>query len=101
MAIRQQNSAYSRGTFRRASAIGVLAQLARERRDVLNEVSLAASVPRGIDVAVFAIPAKFVAAAVAECGEKKIPGAATTSATATPTRLGLSPSSEGVDAVCD
>ena len=28
-----------------------------------------------IDVAVFAIPAKFVAAALAECGEKKIPGA--------------------------
>ena len=28
-----------------------------------------------IDVAVFAIPAKFVAAAIAECGEKKIPGA--------------------------
>jgi len=32
-------------------------------------------VPDDIDVAVFAIPAKFVAAAVAECGEKKIPGA--------------------------
>src|SRR6187397_1069412 len=32
-------------------------------------------VPGDIDVAVFAIPAKFVAAAVAECGEKKIPGA--------------------------
>src|SRR4029077_12195779 len=28
-----------------------------------------------IDVAVFAIPAKFVAAALTECGEKKIPGA--------------------------
>jgi acetyl coenzyme A synthetase (ADP forming)-like protein len=28
-----------------------------------------------IDVAVFAIPAKFVAAALVECGEKKIPGA--------------------------
>jgi acetyl coenzyme A synthetase (ADP forming)-like protein len=28
-----------------------------------------------IDVAVFAIPAKFVAQALAECGEKKIPGA--------------------------
>lgn len=28
-----------------------------------------------IDVAVFAIPAKFVAGALAECGEKKIPGA--------------------------
>ncbi|MDB5407141.1 MAG: hypothetical protein JWL84_2053 [Rhodospirillales bacterium] len=28
-----------------------------------------------IDVAVFAIPAKFVAAALIECGEKKIPGA--------------------------
>src|SRR6201988_1211845 len=32
-------------------------------------------VPGDIDVAVFAIPAKFVASAVAECGEKKIPGA--------------------------
>src|SRR5215467_9322814 len=32
-------------------------------------------VPGTIDVAVFAIPAKFVAAAIAECGEKKIPGA--------------------------
>ena len=32
-------------------------------------------VPGDIDVAVFAIPAKFVAAAIAECGEKKIPGA--------------------------
>src|SRR5215468_10159059 len=32
-------------------------------------------VPGDIDVAVFAIPAKFVAPAVAECGEKKIPGA--------------------------
>ena len=32
-------------------------------------------VPGVIDTAVFAIPAKFVAAALAECGEKKIPGA--------------------------
>src|SRR3954470_9824514 len=32
-------------------------------------------VPGEIDVAVFAIPAKFVAGAIAECGEKKIPGA--------------------------
>src|SRR5687768_10657253 len=32
-------------------------------------------VPGDIDVAVFAIPAKFVAGAIAECGEKKIPGA--------------------------
>lgn len=32
-------------------------------------------VPGVIDVAVFAIPAKFVATALAECGEKKIPGA--------------------------
>ncbi len=32
-------------------------------------------VPGVIDVAVFAIPAKFVAAALVECGEKKIPGA--------------------------
>jgi acetyl coenzyme A synthetase (ADP forming)-like protein len=32
-------------------------------------------VPGVIDVAVFAIPAKFVTAALAECGEKKIPGA--------------------------
>jgi acyl-CoA synthetase (NDP forming) len=32
-------------------------------------------VPGSIDVAVFAIPAKFVAAALVECGEKKIPGA--------------------------
>jgi acetyl coenzyme A synthetase (ADP forming)-like protein len=32
-------------------------------------------VPGKIDVAVFAIPAKFVAAALVECGEKKIPGA--------------------------
>jgi acetyl coenzyme A synthetase (ADP forming)-like protein len=32
-------------------------------------------VPGIIDVAVFAIPAKFVAAALVECGEKKIPGA--------------------------
>ena len=32
-------------------------------------------VPGAIDVAVFAIPAKFVAQALAECGEKKIPGA--------------------------
>jgi acetyl coenzyme A synthetase (ADP forming)-like protein len=32
-------------------------------------------VPGDIDVAVFAIPAKFVAAALVECGEKKIPGA--------------------------
>src|SRR5512144_1242967 len=32
-------------------------------------------VPGTIDVAVFAIPAKFVAAALVECGEKKIPGA--------------------------
>src|SRR5215471_7952710 len=31
--------------------------------------------PGVIDVAVFAIPAKFVAAALTECGEKKIPGA--------------------------
>ena len=32
-------------------------------------------VPGAIDVAVFAIPAKFVAGALVECGEKKIPGA--------------------------
>src|ERR1700674_5212430 len=32
-------------------------------------------VPGGIDVAVFAIPAKFVAQALIECGEKKISGA--------------------------
>jgi len=32
-------------------------------------------VPGEIDVAVFAIPAKFCAAALTECGEKKIPGA--------------------------
>ncbi len=32
-------------------------------------------VPGEIDVAVFAIPAKFVAAALTECGEKGIPGA--------------------------
>src|ERR1700757_3547277 len=32
-------------------------------------------VPGVIDVAVFAIPAKFVAGALAECGEKRIPGA--------------------------
>ena len=32
-------------------------------------------IPGGVDVAVFAIPAKFVAAALIECGEKKIPGA--------------------------
>src|SRR5437868_104873 len=32
-------------------------------------------VPGKIDVAVFAIPAKFVAQALIECGEKKIPGA--------------------------
>ena len=32
-------------------------------------------VPGTIDVAVFAIPAKFVAQALVECGEKKIPGA--------------------------
>jgi acetyl coenzyme A synthetase (ADP forming)-like protein len=32
-------------------------------------------VPGVIDVAVFAIPAKFVAQALIECGEKKIPGA--------------------------
>src|SRR6186997_3052359 len=32
-------------------------------------------VPGTVDVAVFAIPAKFVAAALVECGEKKIPGA--------------------------
>jgi acetyl coenzyme A synthetase (ADP forming)-like protein len=34
-----------------------------------------AEVPGGIDVAVFAIPAKFVPQALTECGEKKIPGA--------------------------
>src|SRR5258706_196107 len=32
-------------------------------------------VPGVIDIAVFAIPAKFVAQALIECGEKKIPGA--------------------------
>src|SRR5205807_175911 len=32
-------------------------------------------VPESVDVAVFAIPAKFVAQALIECGEKKIPGA--------------------------
>ncbi len=32
-------------------------------------------VPGTIDVAVFAIPAKFVAPALIECGEKKVPGA--------------------------
>jgi acetyl coenzyme A synthetase (ADP forming)-like protein len=32
-------------------------------------------VPGAIDIAVFAIPAKFVASALAECGEKQIPGA--------------------------
>ncbi len=32
-------------------------------------------IPGGVDVAVFAIPAKFVAAALTECGEKHIPGA--------------------------
>src|SRR2546430_17090041 len=32
-------------------------------------------VPGVIDTAVFAIPAKFVAGALAECGGKKIPGA--------------------------
>jgi acetyl coenzyme A synthetase (ADP forming)-like protein len=32
-------------------------------------------VPGDVDVAVFAIPAKFVAQALVECGEKKVPGA--------------------------
>ncbi len=32
-------------------------------------------IPGAVDVAVFAIPAKFVAAALVECGEKKVPGA--------------------------
>jgi acetyl coenzyme A synthetase (ADP forming)-like protein len=32
-------------------------------------------IPGNVDVAVFAIPAKFVASALVECGEKKIPGA--------------------------
>jgi acetyl coenzyme A synthetase (ADP forming)-like protein len=32
-------------------------------------------IPGPVDVAVFAIPAKFVAAAIVECGEKEIPGA--------------------------
>jgi acetyl coenzyme A synthetase (ADP forming)-like protein len=32
-------------------------------------------IPGVIDVAIFAIPAKFVAAALTECGEKQIPGA--------------------------
>ena len=32
-------------------------------------------IPGDVDVAVFAIPAKFVAPALVECGEKKIPGA--------------------------
>jgi acetyl coenzyme A synthetase (ADP forming)-like protein len=32
-------------------------------------------IPGVVDVAVFAIPAKFVAGALTECGEKKIPGA--------------------------
>jgi acetyl coenzyme A synthetase (ADP forming)-like protein len=32
-------------------------------------------IPGAVDVAVFAIPAKFVAAALTECGEKQIPGA--------------------------
>lgn len=32
-------------------------------------------VPGEVDIAVFAIPAKFVAAALTECGEKKVPGA--------------------------
>jgi acetyl coenzyme A synthetase (ADP forming)-like protein len=32
-------------------------------------------IPGEVDVAVFAIPAKFVAAALSECGEKHIPGA--------------------------
>ncbi len=32
-------------------------------------------IPGSVDIAVFAIPAKFVAAAVADVGEKKIPGA--------------------------
>ncbi|CEG08422.1 succinyl-CoA synthetase subunit alpha [Afipia felis] len=32
-------------------------------------------IPGEVDVAVFAIPAKFVAGALKECGEKKIPGA--------------------------
>src|ERR1700691_4144813 len=32
-------------------------------------------VPGDVDVAIFAIPAKFVAGALIECGEKKIPGA--------------------------
>src|SRR5581483_7415101 len=32
-------------------------------------------IPGKVDVAVFAIPAKFVAAALTECGEKQIPGA--------------------------
>jgi len=32
-------------------------------------------VPGTVDVAVFAIPAKFVAQALVECGEKKVPGA--------------------------
>jgi acetyl coenzyme A synthetase (ADP forming)-like protein len=32
-------------------------------------------IPGVVDVAVFAIPAKFVAAALVECGEKEIPGA--------------------------
>jgi acetyl coenzyme A synthetase (ADP forming)-like protein len=32
-------------------------------------------IPGVIDVAIFAIPAKFVAAALVECGEKQIPGA--------------------------
>jgi len=42
------------------------------RRKVYKSVK---DVPGPIDVAVFAIPAKFVAEALIECGEKQIPGA--------------------------
>src|SRR5260370_976946 len=40
-----------------------------------NDYKSVKDVPGAVDVAVFATPAKFVAQALAECGEKKIPGA--------------------------
>jgi len=53
-----------------------LSDSSQGRRDPgLQAYKSVKDVPGVIDTAVFAIPAKFVAGALVECGEKKIPGA--------------------------
>src|SRR5437899_2564168 len=59
----------------KADAMSMLDGIAADEIMGLEAYNSVKDVAGNIDVAVFAIPAKFCAAALTECGEKKIPGA--------------------------